>query len=135
MHRDLKKRGVKLADPNIRSETLSDIQILIGVDYFDKVVTTIRRIGSYSALVTPAGIAPYGQTHVKSSSQDFVNSTSQVHCSRLVVDTTPQLSRIDVDYDESLAKLNYSVEQLWSLDTIGIKSEQYTTNEQATVER
>ena len=135
MHRDLRKRGIKLADPDIRSEVLDDIQILIGVDYFSKVVTTTRRIGNYDTLVTPAGVAPFGQTHTKLANNELNGSVAHVHCSRLTVDTTPKLSHITPECNNINDKLDYSIEQLWSLDTIGIKPEQYTTREQVTVDK
>ena len=56
----LKSKNVRLADNKIHSDVLTNIELLIGVDYFSKLIQSQRRVLGVSMFVTPAGVIPFG---------------------------------------------------------------------------
>ena len=100
------EQGVKLANGNVDSELITDIDILFGIDYFNKIVMHVRRVHGITSFITPAGVIPFGlapswATGNSSSSNDFCLQSSVI-CNRVI-------EQQRILYDE---QLNREIEQL-----------------------
>ena len=99
---DLKKKDIKLAD-NYLSDTIKDINILIGPDFYAKFINgLIKRCGA-DLMKTSAGYVIYGTVLSNVS-----NATRDVHLQHITV--------VDFTFfsDEPL------IHKLWELDSIGM---------------
>ena len=101
---NLESKGFHLTDRSLTSEALTGIEILIGVDYFTRLIVRQKRSQGTSLFVTKGGgVIPFGplpKWAVSSSKQ----STSHVRCARIICEDKPELE----------------ITQLWDLEHIGI---------------
>ena len=113
----LKDRGIKLADPCITSDNVSDIGLVIGADYFARFVTNISCHSGVTLLTSPAGSIIFGSIPKWAVNPQSVGSVQaqRATCLRVGIEI------LDSELDQ--------VENLWSLDVVGIKSETFTPEE------
>ena len=113
----LKSKGFHIADHSIASDALTGIEILIGVDYFTRLIARQKRSRGTSLFVTKGGgVIPFGllpKWAISTSEQ----SNDQVRCARILYENKPELE----------------VTQLWDLERIGILPESFSPNERETI--
>ena len=147
-----------IADKHITSDFLTDIQMLIGADYVDLVHKGVLFVGEGIAICTPRGIAPLGHISkfkvegsnpnvskpIPLPSENLVmedhSSTSQVVCiNNIMQDSVVDSSNINNLftsgnlYEDSV--LEEGIQQLWLLESVGIKESTITDEDQLMVER
>ena len=87
----LESKGFNLADPNITSDALTSIEILIGVDHFTRLIVRQKRSHGTILFITKGrGVIPFGplpRWAVSTSQQ----STSQVRYARIICENKPEL--------------------------------------------
>ena len=109
----LEQEGYHLADHHISSDTLTGIEILIGVDYFSCFISRQRRAKGMSLFVTKdRGVIPFGPLPKWASQQQ---SHMQFRCARILCESEPDVS------------------QLWKLESIGISREEFSPSQQETI--
>ena len=111
MMNSFREKGYRIADHRLNTETIEDLGILFGIDYFHQIVTSVRTVDNLTAFVTPAGLVPFGQ------SMEPVTDSASVACNRILLQP-----EIEIDKEPML-------ENLWNLDAIGIQDERYTASE------
>ncbi|XP_064088331.1 uncharacterized protein LOC135202801 [Macrobrachium nipponense] len=123
----LQERGVKLADKNIESDTLSDIGLIIGADYYNAFVYCHDKYDDVCLLGSTAGAVIFGPIpnwacNVISDDENVrsVINTQSIVCSRVTASINP------LDGED--------ISRLWSLDTIGIGKDARSYNDQAAIE-
>ena len=115
----LEKQGHQLADHNTTSDSLTGIELLIGVDYFAQFITRQKRASGISLFVTrgggmiPFGTIPKWAIHSESSNTYTGNFT----CARIICESKPDLE----------------LTELWDLERIGIKQDSLSPTERETV--
>ena len=108
----LANKGINLADCNVNSDKLRNGQLLIGVDYFNQIVISQKKVYGVNSFVTPGGLIPFGPL--------------------------PAWSRPAISYDEFRLYCNRvlcesPLESLWGLETIGISTERFAHDEKIAV--
>ena len=108
----LANKGINLADHNVNGDKLCNVQLLIGVDYFNQIVISQKKVFGVNSFITPGGLIPFGPI--------------------------PAWSRPANSYDESRLYCNSvlcesPLESLWDLETIGISTERFTHDEKIAV--
>ncbi|XP_068246824.1 uncharacterized protein [Palaemon carinicauda] len=122
----LQERGVKLADRDIESDTLSDIGLIIGADYYNAFVYCQSSYDDIGVINSTAGAVIFGPMpkwacnviSVESSIKSLI-STQSIVCSKISAPVNP---------------LDDDISRLWSLDAIGIGDDARTYSDQATIE-
>ena len=115
----LEKQGHQLADRNITSDSLTGIELLIGVDYFAQFITRQKRASRISLFVTrgggviPFGTIPKWAIHSESSNAYTGNFT----CARTICKSKPELE----------------LTELWDLERIGITQDSLSPTKRETV--
>ena len=113
----LKSKGFHLADHDIISDTLTGIEMLIGVDHFTRLIVRKKQSQGTSLFVTKGGgVIPFGPLPRWATSTSK-QSTSQVRWARIICENKPELE----------------VTQLWDLEQIGILPELFSSNERETI--
>ena len=56
----LADKGINLADRHVYSDKLPNVQLLIGVDYFNQIVINQKKVYGVHSFVTPGGLIPFG---------------------------------------------------------------------------
>ena len=108
----LANKGINLADRHVNGDKLRNVQLLIGVDYFNQIVISQKKVFDVHSFITPGGLIPFGPL--------------------------PAWSRPAISYDESRLYCNRVLcepllESLWDLETIGISTERFTHDEKIVV--
>ena len=116
MRQKLMQHNVKLADKRLDSEIIDNIEILLGIDYYSKVVFSIRRVCGMDLFVTAKGIVPFG---VVPNWVKGIRTRDKVVCNRVTC----------IDSREEC----FSETHLWDLETIGIKDERFTRSEKQAI--
>ena len=121
----LKKRGLQLADGQAQDH-MNDITAIIGADHFAKFIRGTARIDGVNLFNSTGGYIvygslPYGKENSEVSEQSVIISRVQVK---------------DLDVDPCLLQEipELSIQELWDLETIGIKEEKFTSSELRTVQ-
>ena len=118
---NLKQEGIRLAD-KYASDKMLDIQAVIGCDNFSKFVNGIKTLGGINLLCSPGGHIIYGALPFGTS------FTSETTCQRVVISKVG-IGNCEVDARNVVVPLEPKVEQLWELEAIGIKEENYSPDE------
>ena len=116
----LKDKGIQVADREIDSDIISDIQIVIGSDYLNYFVHGLRKHFGVSTFRSPAGAMIFGRMppwakcclHNQTSS-----SVSSIFCARILVDFPSD------------------VERIWQLDAIGIVDSVVSPEQKAAIQQ
>ena len=108
----LANKGINLADRHVNGDKLRNVQLLIGVDYFNQIVISQKKVFGVRSFITPGGLIPFGPF--------------------------PAWSRPAISYGESRLYCNRvlcepPLESLWDLETIGISTERFTHDEKIAV--
>lgn len=113
----LKGKGIKLADPNINSDTVDNIGLVIGADYYSKFVSNSSFYSGVTLLSSPAGSIIFGPMPKWAFNSQSVNAINvqNVFCARVGVQS----------FESELEQVN----NLWNLDVVGIKNETLTPEE------
>ena len=128
----LSSNGVKLADPSIRSDEITDIGLLVGAQHYSKFVTNISRVLDIEVMTCPSGAMVFGPlpdwavSHSNVISRDSV-TVQHVTCARNCSDTSIFAESVDVREP--------SINHLWKLDTIGITDEPFSPEERLAVNK
>ena len=56
----LVNKGINLADRHINGDNLRNVQLLIGVDYFNQIVISQKKVFGVHSFITPGGLIPFG---------------------------------------------------------------------------
>ena len=115
----LEKQGHQLADRNITSDSLTGIELLIGVDYFAQFIIRQKRASGISLFVTRGGgVIPFGTIPKWAIHSEPSNAyTGSFTCARIICESKPELELTD----------------LWDLESIGIKQDSLSPTERETV--
>ena len=116
----LEQKGFSLADRNITSDSLTGIEILIGVDNFTRLIVRQRRSMGTSLFVTKGGgVIPFGPLPkwATTSSQQ----STHMRCARIVCSEKPE-------FDVGLS-------ELWELERVGILPDDFSPSERETISR
>ena len=109
----LEQDRYRLTDHHISSDTLTGIEVLIGVDYFSCFISRQRRAKGMSLFVTKdRGVIPFGPLPKWASQQQ---SHMQFRCASILCENEPDVS------------------QLWKLESIGISKEEFSPGERETI--
>ena len=114
----LRERGIKLADPYIDSDTLSNIPLIIGADNYTKFVGNYSFFKGVTLLASPAGSLIFGPMPPWATNPQTANL--DVLCARVGV----QIMEPDL----------HKVPTLWDLETVGILPENLTPEEKRSVD-
>ena len=115
----LEKQGHQLADRNITSDSLTGIELLIGVEYFAQFITKPKRASGISLFVTrgggviPFGTIPRWAIHNESSNAYAGNYTH----ARIICESKPELE----------------LSELWDLECVGITQDDLSPTEREIV--
>ena len=108
----------RLADRNITSDSLTGIELLIGVDYFAHFISRQKQASGISLFVTRGGgLIPFGTIPKWALSNEPTPYTGHYTCTRIVCESKPELE----------------LTELWSLERIGITQENLSPSEKETV--
>ena len=114
----LKIQGHKLADRNITSDSLTGIELLIGVDYFAQFITRQKRASGISLFVTRGGgVIPFGTIPKWALNNESTPYTEHYTCARIICESKPELE----------------LTELWDLERIGITQDNLSPSERETV--
>ena len=115
----LEKQGHQLADRNITSDSLTGIELLIGVDYFAQFITRQKRASGISLFVTRGGgVIPFGTIPKWAIHQQPSNAyTGNYTCARIICESKPELD----------------LSELWDLERMGITQDDLSPTERETV--
>lgn len=115
----LKDKGIKLADHEINSDTISDIQVVIGSDYFDRFIHGLRKHCGVSTFQSSAGALIFGPMPKWAKCLDGQTSVtaSSVFCAKVIV------------------QMPSDVDMLWNLDAIGIVDSLVSPDQRTTMEQ
>ena len=108
----LANKGINLADRNVNGDKLRNVQLLIGVDYFNQIVISQKKVFGVNSFVTPGGLILFGPLPVWSSPAISYDE-SRLYCNRVLCESP--------------------LESLWDLETIGISTERFTHDEKIAV--
>ena len=113
----LQSKGFNLADQHITSDALTDIEILIGVDNFTRLIVRQKRSLGTSLFVTRGGggVIPFGP--LPRWTITMSQQSSQMRCTRIICENKPELE----------------VTQLWELERVGILPESFSPSERETI--
>ena len=103
----LEREGHQLADRNITSDSLTGIELLMGVDYFAQFITQQKRASGISLFVTRGGggVIPFGTIPKWAIRNESSNAyTGSYMCARIICESKPELE----------------LSELWDLQRIGI---------------
>ena len=92
----LEKQGHQLADRNITSDSLTGIELLIGIDYFAQFITRQKRAGGISLFATSGGggggVIPFGTIPKWAIHSESSNAyTGNFTCARIICESKPEL--------------------------------------------
>ena len=118
----LKESGIKLADPHISGNVITNIGILIGVDHYEKFVGQKIKRDQITLYKTPGGYMPCGEL----PEQHRKSETNM--CSILVATVGLAINPLQTEQSE-INEEEQQVPKLWELESIGIKEENYTPEE------
>ena len=114
----LEIQGHRLADRNITSDSLTGIELLIGVDYFAHFISRQKQASGISLFVTRGGgVIPFGTIPKWALNNEPTQYTEHYTCTRIVCKSKPELELIE----------------LWDLECIGITQENLSPSERETV--
>ena len=112
----LEHKGFDLADRNITNDALMGIEILIGVDYFTRLIVRQKRSMGMSLFVTRrGGVIPFGPLlrWATTTSQQ----SSHTRCALIICENKPELE----------------VTQLWELERVEILPDAFSPSERETI--
>ncbi|XP_068200675.1 uncharacterized protein [Palaemon carinicauda] len=122
----LQQQGVKLADRCVELDTLSDIGLIIGADYYNAFVYCQDEYEDVGLISSTAGAVIFGP--IKKWACNVVSDEANVRC---VIGTQ---SIVCLRISASVNPLDdEDISRLWSLDTIGISEDARSYNAQATI--
>ena len=115
VHEMLKSQGIQVAD-DVTSDTVTDIELMLGSDFFAEFVGGVRKIKDVSMFHTPGGVIPFGRIPAcySTNSQSAIKNCSNVLVCRLTVNQSPL--HVSDRIDENVEP----VHKLWELESIGI---------------
>ena len=111
------KDKIRLVDPNINSDQFSDLGLLIGMDYFFKIVKGVSKYNNIDLFTTNAGYIIGGKIPAVYAPE---NVTSQ----QVILVTNVNV--IDYNQPDELAD---EISNLWRLETVGIAEHVNTPEE------
>ena len=120
----LNRSGYKLADKHITSDTVEDIKLLIGSDFFGRYVSGMTRVDNIDLLESPGGHLIYGQI------PNYVDSNPVSCTNSLIAEVLVRPSDISSNLAEPRTVGSRVVDeippvhQLWELDVMGINPTQ-----------
>ena len=101
VHTELKSKGIKLADEEINNDLVGDIQMIVGANHYYDFVERQCTQGNVNLLISKLGVMVSGKIPHTLLDDDHVNRNSS-----------------------NYFVLERKISDLWSLDTIGIKTDE-----------
>lgn len=117
---DLKSKGCRLADPSA-TDSLTDVQIIIGADYFGKLVGRVKLVQGVNVFSSPGGYLIFGKLPCGNPDPDEGSLMKSVQVKKVAM--LPHF------LGESNTK-DPPVHKLWELDSIGIQPEKFDRTEE-----
>ena len=114
VYETLKERGVCMADTNVNADILTNIEMLIRVDYFSKLILNQCRICGVNTFIFLAGVIPFVPLPKWSKPVVNQNQFHPIICDKKICNPPRETSMRD-------------------LEVIGIKDERFTYSEQVAV--
>ena len=111
------RKQIRLADPNIQSDQINDLDMLCGSDYYFRIIKGHARVAGIDLLKSAAGYIIAGNIPERFQSTTTVSQNIAI------------VTRIGVDEVSVLDESS----KLWELDTIGITANESTPEERITV--
>ena len=108
----LEDKGIKLAD-EISSDSISEIELMIGCEYFADFVGGVTRFEGVDLFETPGGCIPFGKIPLQFSKDSNSINTNVVVC-RVTANQSP------LHINELIEENNEPVHKLWELESVGI---------------
>ena len=118
----LREFGIHLADSQ-PLDKLTDVRLIVGTDNFDKFITGVTEFKKVHMFTTPEGHVLYGPLPSWAAGEPEVKQTS-------ISSLTVNVQRIAV---QETALVDPPIENLWNLDSIGIKTETFSHLEEKAV--
>ena len=117
----LREQEVTLADREIDSDVLDDIDLVIGQDYYHQYITGSSNIKGISVMLSPAGVLINGVMPTWSYQEglDRKIMTQGVVCQPIAITDIEQID----------------LERMWDLETIGIIPQKFSPEELDTIEQ
>ena len=109
----LQREGIKVAD-EISSDTVSDIDLMIGSDFFADFVSGVAKYKDVSVFQTPGGSIPFGKIPPQFFKDSDTSFQTNVLVCRLTVNNSP------ISVTDLIDENNEPVHKLWELESIGI---------------
>ena len=109
----LQSEGIKVAD-EISSDTVSDIDLMIGSDFFADFVSGVVKYKDVSVFQTPGGSIPFGKIPPQFFKDSGPSFQTNVLVCRLTVNNSP------INVTDLIDENNEPVHKLWELVSIGI---------------
>ena len=126
---NLNQLGYKLADKQINSDNVENIQILIGSDFFGRYMSGMTNVGGIDLLESPGGHLIYGII------PNYTNSNPVTCTSTLVANVITRPTTISSMMTEPrlinscVIDGSLPVHKLWDLDVVGINPVQESPND------
>ena len=116
--RMLEIQGHKLAGRNVTSDSLTGIELLIGVDYFAHFISRQKRANGISLFVTRGGgVIPFGTIPKWALNNESTPYVGHYTCATIVCESKPELE----------------LTELCNLERIGITQENLSPSERETI--
>ena len=119
----LTSHGIKLADKFLDSDNVTDIGLIIGADYYHQFISSPSKCAGINILSCAAGAIIFGPLPswaIPDACASNSVSFQQILCARAHVTLESKLPNI---------------ENLWSLDAVGIVNESFSPEERTAIER
>lgn len=129
-----------MADKHITSDTIDNLEVLIGADYIHLLQKGIEQIGDGIAFITPCGIAPVGDIS-RYNLEKPVIQTLDNHTEVICLNTVVKSALLNTDNRNQVVTSHYinsensdhtleeGLQQLWLLESVGIHEDDKYSNE------
>ena len=109
----LQDKGIKTAD-EISTDSISEIELMIGSDYFADFIGGVTRFEGVDLFETPGGCIPFGKIPPNFSSNTNTSIKTNVVVCRLTANISP------LHVSDLIEEDTEQVHKLWELESIGI---------------
>ncbi|XP_066969212.1 uncharacterized protein [Macrobrachium rosenbergii] len=132
--RDLDRRGYRLADKDIRSDRIDNIQMFIGSDFLGRYLSGMRQVNNVDLFESPGGYLVYGLIPHKGIGHIHCNSAFVARVSVESGEIAPLLAEPRT-LNPAVIDDTLPVHKLWDLDVVGIIPSQVSPSDVKTISK